>query len=200
MCDNNNIVYNYTDNYIVLAFSFFPYCFSFRCRWQVYVIRNRDIPRVKVISLASRVCLRKDAEERKRERHKFSRWFFIRISSQRNGILLGGMEPEQAIRGGNCEVQVGTLPQYCSWITFSTRYSAEGRGRGGDWSCRALTPGRYYMSASSFFPLFICLSVPLSLRRSCQRCACLPRYVSLRCLSTCEPSRVPDRAETTDRN
>lgn len=161
MRDNNCILYDYIDIIIgiISYYSFLPFSscsFFLQRRWQVHAITNHDIPRFKVIFLVSRVY-RKDAEERKRERRKFSRWFFIRISSQRNRILLGGMEPEQAMRGGNCEVEVGTLPQYCSWITFSTRYSSEGR-KGGR-AIDHVEHWRYYVSASSFFALLICPSV-----------------------------------------
>lgn len=45
--------------------------------------------------------------------------------------------------------------------------------RGGDWSCRALTPGRYYVSASSFSALLICLSRYLCALRQREVCVVL---------------------------
>ena len=73
-----------------------------------------------------------------------------------------GDEHHQGV--GNCEIEVGTPPQYCSWITFSTRYV------GAIDHVEALTPGRYYVSASSFFTLLICLSRYLRVLRQREVC------------------------------
>lgn len=42
----------------------------------------------------------------------------------------GGEAGDEYLGGGNCQVEVGTSPQYCSWITFSTRYVEAGREGG----------------------------------------------------------------------